>query len=200
MPLQPQITFRNLDPSESVRRQIEQRVAELGQYFDRIVACKVTVETIHPRRQEGRMFHVTVHLTVPGGDVVVKRDPAKHHAYEDIRVAVKEAFDATRRRLEDYVRRLNGRVKTHEPPQEVGRIVRLFADQGYGFIATSSGDEVYLHRNAVVGNGFEALQVGDAVRFVVHSGEGAAGPQASTVIPVGKRRPMPSEPQQPAAL
>jgi ribosomal subunit interface protein len=200
MPFEPQITFRNLDSSEAIRQHIGERIAELEQVFDRIVACKVILETIHPRRQEGRMFHVTVHLSVPGGDIVVKRDPAKQHAFEDIKVAIKAAFDTTRRRLEDYVRRLGGRVKTHEAPQETGRIVRLFLDQGYGFIATSGGDEVYMHRNAVVGNGgFDSLAVGEQVRFVVHPGEGADGPQASTVIVVGKHHPQPVAPQ-PAAL
>ena len=115
MPLQPQITFRNLDMSETVRQQIEGRVAELEQFFDRIVACKVVVETSHHRHHQGRLFHVAVHLTVPGGEIVVNRDPSSRHAHEDVRVAVRDAFDAVRRRLEDHVRRLSGRVKTHEP-------------------------------------------------------------------------------------
>jgi len=184
MPLQPQITFRNLDRSEAVAALIERRAAELEQFFDRIVACKVVVETSHHRHRHGRLFHVTVHVTVPGGDIVVKRDPAEHHAHEEVSVAVRDAFDAARRRLEDYVRRMSGQMKEHEPAHEVGRIARLFPEDGYGFIAGRSGDEVYLHQNAVVGNGFSKLHVGDEVRYVVHDGEGEKGPQASTVIPV----------------
>jgi cold shock CspA family protein/ribosome-associated translation inhibitor RaiA len=182
MPLQPQITFRNLDRSESVVELIEKRAVELEQFFKRIVACKVVVEIDHQRRRGG-LFHVSVQVLVPGGEIVVRRDPAEHQPHEDVHAAVRDAFDAARRGLEDYVRKLSRRVKDHEAAHEVGRIVRLFPDDGYGFIAGRSGDEVYLHQNAVVGNSFSKLRVGDEVRYVVHDGEGEKGPQASTVIP-----------------
>ena len=67
-----------------------------------------------------------------------------------------------------------------------GRIARLFKTEGYGFIQASDGNEIYMHRNAVVGNGFDHLSEGDEVRFVLHEGEGEKGPQASTVMPIGK--------------
>jgi ribosomal subunit interface protein len=183
MPLTPQITFRNLDSSESVRELIADRAAELEQFFDRIVACKVVVESSSHRQRQGRLFHVAVHLSLPGSEIVVKRDPAEHHAHEDIRVAVRDAFDATRRQLEDYVRRLRGQVKQHEP-QETARVARLFAERDYGFLLTPSGEEIYMHRNSVVNGGFDKLRAGDEVRFVSHPGEGDAGPQASTVVPL----------------
>lgn len=186
MPLTPQITFRNLDSSDSVRQLITERVAELEQFFDRIVACKVVVETSHHRHRQGRLFHIAVHLSVPGNEIVVKRDPAEHHAHEDIRVSVRDAFDATRRQLEDYVRRIQGQVKTHEP-EETARVVRLFPERDYGFLLTPSGDEIYMHRNCVVNGGFERLHVGDEVRYVVQPGEGEHGPQASTVVPLSRR-------------
>jgi cold shock CspA family protein len=192
MPIQPQITFRNLDRSDTVVALIERRAAELERFYNRIVACKVVVETSHHRHRHGRLFHVTVHVMVPGGEIVVKRDPAEHHAHEEISVAVRDAFDAARRRLEDYVRRMSGHVKEHETPHEVGHITRLFPEEGYGFVAGRSGDEVYLHRNAVVGNGFAKLHVGDEVRYVVHDGEGEKGPQASTVIPTNRNHSQPA--------
>jgi cold shock CspA family protein len=78
---------------------------------------------------------------------------------------------------------MRGDAKTHAAPT-IGRIVRLFAERDYGFLVTSDGDEVYLHRNAVLGRGFDKLRLGDAVRYVVHEDEGEQGPQASTVIPL----------------
>ncbi len=100
MQLQPQITFRNLDTSPSVKQQIEERVAALGRFFNRIVACKVIVEAATRRHRPNKVFHVAVHLTVPSGEIVVNRDPAEQHAHEDVRVAVRDAFDAARRQLE----------------------------------------------------------------------------------------------------
>ncbi len=118
MPLQPQITFRNLDTSESVKEQIERRAAALGQFFDKIVDCKVVVEASH-RHHHGRLYHVAITLFVPGAEIVVNRDPKEHHAHEDIHVAVRDAFDAARRQLEDYARRTRGEVKRHVPERAI---------------------------------------------------------------------------------
>jgi ribosomal subunit interface protein len=114
MALNPQIAFHNLESSSSVREQIERRAAELEQFFDRIVACNVVVEKDGRRHRQGRFYHVAVRLTVPGGEVVVNRDPSDGRAHEDVHVAVRDAFDATRRQLEDYARRLRGQGKARK--------------------------------------------------------------------------------------
>jgi cold shock CspA family protein len=74
-----------------------------------------------------------------------------------------------------------------------GAIARLIAEQDYGFIATADGSEIYFHRNSVANGNFDTLAVGDEVRFVVQDAEGAKGPQANTVIPVGKHHLPPAE-------
>jgi len=188
-----QITFRNLDRSEAVEAKVRERVEELEQFYDRITACRVVIEEPTRRHHKGNLFHVRVDLSVPGREIVVKRDPPEHRTHEDIYVAVRDCFDAVRRQLEDHVRRARGDVKTHEAPNH-GRVLRLMPEEGYGFIAATDGTEVYFHRNAVSGNGFDKMKEGDPVRFVVREGEGEKGPQASTVIPIGKHHPEPSRP------
>jgi cold shock CspA family protein len=88
-----------------------------------------------------------------------------------------------RRRLEDHSRRQRGSVKTHEGPPQA-RVSRLFPEEGYGFLETPDGAEIYFHRNSVLGAGFDRLEIGAEVRYVMEQGE--KGPQASTVIIVGK--------------
>ena len=185
MQLPLQITFRNMASSPAVEAHIRERADDLDRFFERIMACRVVVEASTRRQHKGKLYHVRVDLTVPGREIVVKRDPPEHHAHEDILVAVRDAFDAARRQLEDHARDARGDVKAHETPSH-GHIARLLKDQGYGFIRSSEGDEIYMHRNAVTGGGFDALSEGDEVRYVVHEGEGEKGPQASTVIPIGK--------------
>lgn len=184
MPSWLQITFRNVDASPAVEAKIRERARELEQFFDRIVSCRVVIEAPN-RRRHGDLYHIRIDLKVPGDEIVVKRDPPEHHAHEDIYVAVRDSFDAVRRQLEDHVRRRRGDVKAHDVPSH-GRIGGLIAEQDYGFINASDGTEVYFHRNAVANGGFEKLQVGDEVRFSLHSGEGEKGPQASAVVPIGK--------------
>ncbi|HMK67901.1 MAG TPA: HPF/RaiA family ribosome-associated protein [Stellaceae bacterium] len=116
MQLPLQITFRNLDASEAVEAKIRDRAEELEQLFDRITGCRVAVEAVNRRNRKGKIYKVRVDLTVPGAELVVNHAPSEDHTHEDIYVAVRDAFDAARRRLEDYVRRRRGDIKTHGTP------------------------------------------------------------------------------------
>ncbi len=76
-------------------------------------------------------------------------------------------------------------MKSHETPNH-GRVVKLFPEEGYGFIETASGEEVYFHRNSVVNEHFGKLKEGDEVRVEFAVDESEKGPQATTVKPIGK--------------
>ena len=88
--------------------------------------------------------------------------------------------------------RRRGDVKMHAVPDH-GRIARLLPEQNCGFILSADGNEIYFHRNSVTNGGFEKLAVGDEVRFVAQDSESAEGPQASTVVPLGKHHLSPGE-------
>lgn len=191
MPATLQITFRNIDASGTVEHRVRERAGELERFFDRITACHVVIER-PKRRRQGDLYRVRIDLTVPGRQIVVKRSPTEHQAHEDVYVAVRDAFDAARRRLEDHARRMRGDVKAHDVPPH-GRIASLIAEGDYGFIQASDGSEVYFHRNAVANGGFEKLRVGQEVRFSAHPGDGAMGPQASVVAPLGKHHLPPAD-------
>jgi ribosomal subunit interface protein len=176
-----------MEPSAAVEAKIRERAAKLDRFYDRIMGCRVVVEAPHRRHHQGKLFHVRVDLTVPGGELAVSREPAGHRAYEDVYVAIRDAFDAVQRQLEDYARRQRGALKTHEALPRA-RVSRLFPDEGYGFIETPDGAEVYFHKNSVLDDAFGRLTVGTEVQFVEQEGE--KGPQASTVRVVEKRRPQ----------
>lgn len=175
------VAFRNMEPPIGVEEKVRDRVAELEHFFDQIIACSVVVEARHRHHHQGNLYHVRIELIAPEREIVVRRDPPEDHAHEDLNVAIRDAFKAARRQLQDHARKVRGGIKAHAGPT-IGTIVRLFPD--YGFLVTEKGDEVYLHRDAVLGRGFARLRPGDKVRYVVHEGEGAEGVQASTVIPL----------------
>jgi len=175
------IAFRNMEAPIGIEDDLNKRVAQLEQFFDRITACSVVIEARHRHSRQGQLYHIRIELVVPEREIVVQRDPSENHAHEDLHVAIRDAFDAARRQLQDYAREVRGDFKTHAVPM-IGQIVRLLPD--YGFLTTETGDELYLHRNAVLGRGFDKLKVGDKVRYVTHEGEGQEGAQASTVIPL----------------
>lgn len=177
-----QISFRGMEPSEAVEANVREKAEKLDHYFDRIMGCRVMVEAHHHHHHKGSIYHVRIDITVPGHELVVSREPTEHQSHEDVYVAIRDAFDAAKRQLEDHARRRRGDVKTHEGMPE-GQIARLMPAEGYGIIAAADGREIYFHRNSVVDADFDSLQEGQTVRFVEEQGE--KGPQASTVHWVG---------------
>lgn len=103
-----QITFREMDPSAAVDERVREKAAWLEQFCDDITACHVVVEERHRHQHQGRLFHVRIDLTVPNKVLIVNRDPEERQAHEDVYVAIRDAFDAARRQLEDYVRERRG--------------------------------------------------------------------------------------------
>jgi len=103
-----QVTFREMDPSPAVDERVREKAAWLEQFCDDVTACHVVVEERHRHQHQGRLFHVRIDLTVPNKVLIVNRDPPEHQAHEDVYVAIRDAFDAARRQLEDYVRERRG--------------------------------------------------------------------------------------------
>ncbi|GMR18067.1 MAG: HPF/RaiA family ribosome-associated protein [Gammaproteobacteria bacterium] len=183
MKLPLQVEFRNLKSSDAIEAKVRERADKLGNFSDDIMSCRVVIEAHHKHHHKGNLYHVRVDLKVPNAELVANRDPGEHQAHEDVYVAIRDAFDAMRRQLEDYVRRRRGKVKTHETPLH-GHITELCPGEDYGKLETQNGRLVYFHRNSVVNADFNNLEIGTEVRFVDEMGE--LGPQASTVHVIGK--------------
>lgn len=179
------ITFKGMDRSEAVEAAVKERAEKLDRFCDDIMGCRVVVEAAHRRHHQGKLYDVRIDITMPKEEIVVNREPGLDHAHEDVYVAVRDAFDAARRRLEDYVRRRRRNVKIHEEMPR-GRIARLEPAMDCGFIETDDGREIYFHRNSVVDGDFDRLEPGYRVRF--HEETGVKGPQASTVHVEGSSR------------
>jgi ribosomal subunit interface protein len=176
------VTFKDMATSEAVEARIRERSQKLGRYHERITACRVVIAEAHRQHHKGTLFHVRIDLTVPDGEIVVNREPELDHAHEDAYVAIRDAFDATERQLRGWVgRHAKHGAKAHPTPRH-GEVARIFAEEGFGFIETPDGDEVYFHKNAVTKNGWRKLNVGSHVRF--SEAEGDKGPHATSVTAV----------------
>lgn len=179
-----QITFRDMEPSDAVEAKIREKAEKLEQFYDKIIGCHVMVEAPHGHHHQGKLYQVRIDLKVPDGELVTTHEHHhRDHAHEDVYVAIRDAFDTMKRQLQDHVRIRRGKVKQHEAP-DGGFVISLHPEEDYGKIGTPDGREIYFHRNSVVKNAFDTLSVGSEVRFTEEVGE--RGPQASSVIPVGK--------------
>src|SRR4030042_410086 len=120
MPIPLQISFRNMDPSPAVEERIRKKAEKLERFNDRVVGCTVVVEAPHRHHHKGKLYNVRVDISVPGKDVVVDRAKPTDHAHEDVYVAVRDAFAAAVRQLEDQTRKRRGKIKPPpgSPPLE----------------------------------------------------------------------------------
>lgn len=173
-----QIAVRNVEDSETARALVRKCVEKLEVFYDRITSCRVMIEV--PQRFPAGTpiaYNVRVDIRVPREEIVIKRQ-----AHPELHTAIQEAFDAAGRRLQDYARRARGDVK-RPAPMSRAIVTQLFPLEGYGFLQTDDGRDVYFHRHSVLDEAFERLEVGSVVRFVEEAGD--KGPQASTVALAG---------------
>lgn len=126
-------TFRRVRNTALLEAQIRERVDKLETYTAAILGARVLVELAERHHRDGNHIHVRVNLALSGDTIVVDqrvstRPNARAHGDERARkqneidrdhrrakVAVREAFEAARRRLQDHARRRRGDVKTHAP-------------------------------------------------------------------------------------
>lgn len=106
-----QVTLKDMPQSEAVESRIRDKAEKLGRFYDRIISCRVVVETPQRHQHQGKLYSVCIDLTVPGAELVANRAQD-----EDVYVAIRDAFVAITRQLEDFVRRQRGDMKSHATP------------------------------------------------------------------------------------
>ena len=110
MAVQLQITVRDMAHSGVLEARIRTKVAALEKLHDRLTACRVTLEAPHHHHHRGNHFCVRLDIRAPGFEIVVSRDHAK-----DVYVALRDAFQAAKRQLTEYLERRQGADPMHRP-------------------------------------------------------------------------------------
>jgi len=112
MKLPLQVRFHGMEPSAAFEAAAQDKAGKLDQFCQDIMACRVDIEQMQKHQNQGRPFGVRVHVTLPGHELTVDR--VQH---EDAYVALRDAFDGMRRRIEDQVQVTRGDVKQHSAPR-----------------------------------------------------------------------------------
>lgn len=111
-----EIVFRDMPRSDALEQNIKDKVRKLEKYFDHITHCNIVVEETHQHKHQGKLFHIRINLAVPDKELVVSREKHDKQQHEDPYIAVRDAFKAMQRQLDDYSRKLRGSVKAHSKP------------------------------------------------------------------------------------
>src|SRR3712207_2064895 len=176
-----EITFHNLEPSPAVEAEIRERFAKLERLYDRMTACRISVEALHKQHRTGNVYEVHIDLLVPGAELAVSRQPKKakeRYANPDVYTSIRDAFAAAERPLKRYKRQLREDVQPQDPMFQ-GQVAEVHPEEDWGYLLTKEGALLYFHRNALLGGDFDGLRRGDVVHYIEAAGE--TGPTAVKV-------------------
>jgi cold shock CspA family protein/ribosome-associated translation inhibitor RaiA len=188
-----ELAFHNLDTSPALEQLVRERAERMQRRFARVNSCRVVVEPAAKMPSGKILYRCRIETRVPDRELVVSNAPGDQRDHFTAAAAVRDAFDAMERQLEQHSQKVRGDTKTHAAPLQ-GKVLRLFPE--YGFIATNDGREIYFHRNAVLEGRFEDLEVGTPVDLSIVHDESPMGPQATTVRPLGPMRFVPEPPDE----
>jgi ribosome-associated translation inhibitor RaiA len=122
MQTSPTVTFRGVSVPAALESDVRARLARLGRFYPSIVSARVRIDRTG-RHRDGNRFRVLVEIGVPGADVIVAHDASFRPAllangrrrvrksdepdsdHRHAKVAIREAFEAARRRLQDHARK-----------------------------------------------------------------------------------------------
>lgn len=185
-----ELTFRHVPRTDAMESLVREKAARLEKFCPDIIACRVAIERPQRHQNTGNIYRVRIEVTIPPHkNLIVHKEPGQEEMHLELGGVVRDAFHAMERQVREANERRQGQVKRHEEP--VAFVARMFPEQGYGFIETPDGRDVYFHRNAVLHGEWDRLAVGTQVRFAESMGEN--GPQASSLHIIDKPGENPTE-------
>jgi len=104
-----QVTFHHIDTSAALEEAIRERASKLDRYHPNVLSCRVVVTGQTKRHQQGNQFSLRLDVRVKGQEFAITRMGNS----EDPFVAVRNAFEAAQRQIEEHARTQRGEIKTH---------------------------------------------------------------------------------------
>ncbi len=105
-----EVVFRGVERSAAVEEHVRDNVAKLERLHHEVSSCRVTIGLPQHSQQQGKLYDVHIELAVRGKDLIVNRATGQ----EDMYAALRDAFDAAKRQLDDHARAQRGEVKHHD--------------------------------------------------------------------------------------
>ena len=111
-----EIHFHGIERSDAIEEKVREKVSKLAKHFSGMSRCRVVLEAPHRSPQKPKGFQIKIEISLPRRPpIVVCHEREGSHANEELPLAIRDAFDAALRRIDD-VNYKSARVK-----QERGR-------------------------------------------------------------------------------
>jgi ribosome-associated translation inhibitor RaiA len=107
-----EIHFHGIDKSEAVEERVREKVTKLEKHFGRMTRCRVVLEAPHRSPAKPKVFQIKIEMSLPGKQpIVVSHEREGSHASEELRLALRDAFEAALRKVDDVATKMGARSK-----------------------------------------------------------------------------------------
>lgn len=181
-----EISYHNIDKSETAEDAIRAHVADLEEIYDRITSCRVRVDQRAKNESRSIPPVVRIELRIPGHkNIVVAHEPdhlLRKYQSPDLYNAINEAFRIAEERLQALKEMREPATRASGAAGEVqflGQVAEIYPLQDYGYLMNKDGALLYFHRNSILSGNFDYLVRGAEAYYVEEDGD--TGPLAKKV-------------------
>ena len=102
-----EIHFHGIEKSAAIEARVREKVSKLDKHFGRMTRCRVVLEAPHRNPQKAKVYRIKIEISLPRrGPIVVRHERAGAHANEELPLAIRDAFEAALRKVDDVGGRL----------------------------------------------------------------------------------------------
>ena len=107
-----EIHFHGIEKSEAIEERVREKAAKLEKHCGRMTRCRVVVESPHRNPQKVKVFQIKIEISLPRRKpIVVCHEREGSHAHEELPLAIRDAFEAALRKVDDAATRISARTK-----------------------------------------------------------------------------------------
>jgi cold shock CspA family protein/ribosome-associated translation inhibitor RaiA len=182
-----EISYLDINKTEELDQLIHEKATALEKVCDYITSCRATLENPLKAQNSGQPFRIRISVRVPPGhEIVAVEEPGPGDSHIQLASGIRNAFENIRRQLKKLTEKQRKDIKSHPDQQVVAVIDKVFREEGYGFLRTVEGQQIYFHKNSVLHDDWNRLKEGTGVHFNQEIGD--KGLQATAVQIVDKRK------------
>ena len=107
-----EIHFHGIEKSEAIEERVREKVSKLAKHFGRMTRCRVVLEAPHRSPQKPKVFQIKIEISLPRRrPIVVRHEREGSHANEELPLAIRDAFAAALRKVDDVGSKIGARPK-----------------------------------------------------------------------------------------
>jgi ribosome-associated translation inhibitor RaiA len=107
-----EVRFHGIEKSDAIEQRVREKVAKLQKHFERMTSCRVGIEAPQRNLLKPKVFQIKIEIGMPGRKpIVVSHERVGSHASEELCLALRDAFEAATRKVDDAAAKIGQRSK-----------------------------------------------------------------------------------------